>query len=213
MATKQGARARRHYGGRTAEERAGQRRERLLQAALELFGTQGYSATSIEQLCSAASISTRSFYEEMSSREQLLIALADDLIGRAVAAGLAEIDAAAELPLAERIARGVRAYLQITCRTPGSARVCYIEVVGVSDAVERWRAEWRKRIGALLQGEAERAVSRGQARPRDYRLFAISVMGAVNSLAQELARHDPESPLTLDDICAEIGTLIGAGVA
>ncbi len=198
-----------------------------MQAALELFGTQGYSATSIEQLCSAASISTRSFYEEMSSREQLLIALADDLIGRAVAAGLAEIDAAAELPLAERIARGVRAYLQITCRTPGSARVCYIEVVGVSDAVERWRAEWRKRIGALLQGEAERAVwprpGRAPGGPAGgrggggggghYGLFAISVMGAVNSLAQELARHDPESPLTLDDICAEIGTLIGAGVA
>lgn len=213
MATKQGAKARRHYGGRTAEERAGQRRERLLQAALELFGTQGYSATSIEQLCSAASISTRSFYEEMSGREQLLVALADDIIGRAVAAALAEIDAADDLPIAERIARGVRVYLQITCRTPGSARVCYIEVVGVSDAVERWRAEWRTRFGALLQDEAERAVSSGQARRRDYRLFAIAVIGAVNSLAQELARREPESPLTLDDICDEISALVVAGIA
>ncbi len=184
-----------------------------MRAALELFGTQGYSATSIEQLCSAASISTRSFYEEMSSREQLLIALADDIIGRAVAAALAEIEAADELPIAERIARGVRVYLQITCRTPASARVCYIEVVGVSDAVERWRAGWRTRFRELLQDEAERAVSRGEARRRDYRLFAIAVIGAVNSMAQELARHEPESPLTPDDICDEISALVLAGIA
>ncbi|WP_280263291.1 TetR/AcrR family transcriptional regulator [Nocardia wallacei] len=215
MATKDSAKARRHYGGRTAEERAGQRRARLLQAALELYGTQGFTATSIEQLCSAASISTRSFYEEMGSRENLLIALADHITGQAAAAALASLGESAELPTAERIARGFRAYLAVTCRTPQSARVCYIEVVGVSTVVEQWREGWRARMGALLQREAERAVLRGAARPRDYSLFAIAVIGAVNSLAQELARGDgdAERALTLDDICGEITTFVRGGIA
>ncbi|WP_324192957.1 TetR/AcrR family transcriptional regulator [Nocardia transvalensis] len=208
----EGTKPRRHYGGRTAEERAGQRRARLLEAALELYGTSGYAATSIEQLCAAASISTRSFYEEMGSRENLLIALADDITGRAAAAALASVEQTTDLPLAERIAHGFRAYLEVTCQTPQTARVCYIEVVGVSEAVERWRGEWRRRIGALLQAEAERAVARGDARPRDYRLFAIAVIGAVNSLAQELARGDREAP-TLDEICVEITTFVNGGIA
>nr|WP_221333367.1 TetR/AcrR family transcriptional regulator [Nocardia transvalensis] len=187
----------------------------MLEAALELYGTQGFSATSIEQLCSAASISTRSFYEEMGSQENLLIALADDITGRAAAAALAGLGETADLPLAERIARGFRAYLQITCRTPQSARVCYVEVVGVSSTVEEWRGEWRARMGTLLQREAERAVSHGDARARDYRLFSIAVIGAVNSLAQELARgdRDPAATLTLDEICDEISTFVRGGVA
>ena len=48
---------RRGYGGRSAAERRAERRERLLAAGLELFGTRGYAATSIERLCAAASVS------------------------------------------------------------------------------------------------------------------------------------------------------------
>ncbi|GAB2712806.1 TetR/AcrR family transcriptional regulator [Nocardia thraciensis] len=187
----------------------------MLQAALDLYGNQGFAATSIEQLCSAASISTRSFYEEMGSQEALLVALADHITEQAAAAALASLAETAELPIAERIARGFRAYLAVTCRTPQSARVCYIEVVGVSDAVERWREGWRMRMGALLRSEAERAVLRGAARPRDYSLFAIAVIGAVNSLAQELARadRDAEHALTIDDICAELTAFVRGGIA
>ena len=42
--------ARRDYGGRTATQRRAERRQRLMTAALELFGTEGYPATSIERL-------------------------------------------------------------------------------------------------------------------------------------------------------------------
>ncbi|MFI5778897.1 TetR/AcrR family transcriptional regulator [Nocardia sp. NPDC051570] len=207
-----GTKSQRHYGGRSAEERAGQRRTRLLEAALELYGTQGYTGTSIEQLCTAASISTRSFYDEMGGQENLLIALAEEITGRAAVAALTELEAMTELPIAERIAGGFRAYLAVTCRTTQSARICYIEVVGVSDTVEQWRREWRGRMGALLRSEAERAVARGEARPRDYRLFALAIIGAVNSLAQELALDQKQGP-TLDEICTEIITLVQGGIA
>ncbi|RDI45284.1 hypothetical protein DFR68_11353 [Nocardia mexicana] len=151
----------------------------------------------------------------MGSQESLLVALADHITGQAAGAALASLGETAELPIAERIARGFRAYLAVTCRTPQSARVCYIEVVGVSDAVERWREGWRTRMGALLQSEAERAVLRGAARPRDYSLFAIAVIGAVNSLAQELARgdRDAERTLTIDDICDELTAFVRGGIA
>ena len=85
----------RRYAEKTATERRADRRTRLLEAALDAFGNGGYRAASIEQLCAAAGISTRNFYEEFANREELLIALHDDLNARALTAvveALAEVD-------------------------------------------------------------------------------------------------------------------------
>ncbi|MBJ8339076.1 TetR/AcrR family transcriptional regulator [Antrihabitans sp. YC3-6] len=205
---------RRVYGGRSAAERGDERRRRLVDAALELFGTKGFSATSIEQLCSAANVSTRSFYEDIGSREKLLIALVEDLTSKATQSAL---DALAETQgeaMPVRMSRAFRAYLAVTCRDRRSARVCYVEVVGVSQVVEEWRKGWRERIAAVVVYEADSAVERGEAKSREYRLFAVAVIGAVNSLAQELALADEsaEAAVTLDDICDEITHLAVAGL-
>lgn len=66
------AQAPRRYRGITASERRAQTRERLLEAGLELFGTQGYADTSIRAVSTAASMNSRYFYESFSSREDLL---------------------------------------------------------------------------------------------------------------------------------------------
>ena len=54
--------------GLDAEERRAQRRAQLLDAALELFAANGYLNTSIEQLCQAAYVGTKAFYEVFDSR-------------------------------------------------------------------------------------------------------------------------------------------------
>ena len=56
----------------TAAERRDQRRERLLEAGLELFGTQGYAESSVRAVSAAAGLNSRYFYESFASREELL---------------------------------------------------------------------------------------------------------------------------------------------
>ena len=51
--------ARRTYGGRSAADRRAERRERLLEAGLALFGTDGYATSSIEKLCTHAGTTGR----------------------------------------------------------------------------------------------------------------------------------------------------------
>ena len=63
------------YRKKNPEDRVLERRERLMQAALQLFGTQGYANTTIETLCSEAKVTTRHFYQVFSSREELLLAV------------------------------------------------------------------------------------------------------------------------------------------
>ncbi|WP_431971283.1 TetR/AcrR family transcriptional regulator [Nocardia sp. bgisy134] len=204
----------RNYAGLSKEQRVAQRRTRLIDAALELFGTQGYATTSIERLCTVANVSTRSFYEDVGSREALLIALVDRITTRAVARASEMLAHTENEPLANRVAAGFRAYLEVTCADQRSARVCYVEVVGVSPAVEEWRRKQRGLLSALLIGEAERAVERGETKPRRFDLFALAVLGAVNSLAQELVQStQPDVRISLDDICEEIAYVVNSGLA
>ncbi len=69
----------RRYRGQTSQERRDERRGRLIEAAVEAFGSLGYQAVSIEELCRRANLSTRNFYELFADREALLASLYDDL--------------------------------------------------------------------------------------------------------------------------------------
>lgn len=63
------------YAGKSAEERVAQRQERFLSAGLEVFARQGWSASSVTDVCRVAGLSPRFFYELFGSREDLFIAV------------------------------------------------------------------------------------------------------------------------------------------
>ncbi|XRQ05714.1 TetR/AcrR family transcriptional regulator [Actinomadura welshii] len=197
---------RRSYGGRSAEERRADRRGRLLAAGLELFGTRGYAATSIEKLCATASVSTRNFYEEFSGREELLLALHMDINERASAALAAAYAEAAGADLPARVERAVRAFVTVTASDPRWARLAFVEVIGVSAGLERHRLRWRTRWEETLVELAREAVERGEAVDRDYHLTMIAVIGAVNNLVHHWSARGQDIPL--DDITAELTAIV-----
>ncbi|MER7545741.1 TetR/AcrR family transcriptional regulator [Actinomadura sp.] len=201
---------RRSYGGRSAEERRAERRERLLAAGLELFGTRGYAATSIERLCATASVSTRNFYEEFTGREELLTALHSSINQRAAEALAAAYAEAADADLGTRVESAVRAFVTVTASDPRWARIAFVEVIGVSASLEQHRFRWRGRWEDTLTTMAREAVERGEAVDRDYRLTMIAVIGAVNNLVHHWSARDQDIPL--DDIIAELTHLILAAV-
>jgi AcrR family transcriptional regulator len=78
-------------------------RERLLNAALELFASQGYHETTVAQIATRVGVSEMTFFRHFQSKEDSLLADPyDPLIAAAVAAQPIEWDA---LP---RVVRGVR---------------------------------------------------------------------------------------------------------
>jgi AcrR family transcriptional regulator len=205
-----GAVARRTYGGRSAGERRAERRERLLTAGLDLFGTEGYAASSIEKLCTHAGVSTRNFYEEFASREDLLMGLHDRILEQAFQAVLGALENAADAPLRERFTGAVRAFVTTTASDRRWARLSYVEIIGVSNAVEKHRIAWRERWVEFLVAEAERAVERGEAPPRDFHLAAVALIGAVNELVHHWSMSDGER--SLDDVISETVRIATAAV-
>src|SRR5512139_974724 len=69
----------RTYGGRSAEERRSERRHRLVDAALAIWGEQGWAAVTMRQVCARAGLIDRYFYESFPDRDALLVAVWDQL--------------------------------------------------------------------------------------------------------------------------------------
>lgn len=194
--------ASRDYGGRTASQRRAERRERLLTAATELFGEDGFSATSIERVCTRANVSTRNFYEEFTGRDSLLVALHDRISQRALDAVLDALASTSDAPTAERVAAAITAYVGATTEDPRWTRIVYLESVGVSAEVERQRLAWRQRLSQLVEAEARRAALQGDAVDRDYQYAAVAFVGAVIELVSQWTIDG--RPVPVATICAEL---------
>ncbi|WP_170323842.1 TetR/AcrR family transcriptional regulator [Cryptosporangium phraense] len=61
----------------SSEQRVARRREQFLDAAVEVFGTVGWAGSTVADLCRAAKLSPRFFYDEFPSREELFLATTD----------------------------------------------------------------------------------------------------------------------------------------
>lgn len=63
----------RRYAGASAQERRQQRRDRLLEAAFEVFGRNGYQATTLRLVCAQARMTDRYFYEHFDSLDTIFL--------------------------------------------------------------------------------------------------------------------------------------------
>ncbi|GGZ84554.1 TetR/AcrR family transcriptional regulator [Streptomyces echinoruber] len=191
------------YAGKSAAERQAERRRRFLDAALQLFGdSPGFRGTTVAGLSEAAGLSTRQFYEEFRTLEDVLAALhlqVNDWAEQAVLAASAD---AAHLPLPERAAALFRAYARSVTADPRRIRITFVEIVGVSPRLERQRLARRARWVDLICAEADAAAARGEAAARDYRIAATAFIGSVNGLLHDWNAGWVDA--TLDEVVDEL---------
>ncbi|MHB8492083.1 MAG: TetR/AcrR family transcriptional regulator, partial [Solirubrobacteraceae bacterium] len=138
----------RRYRGVTAAERHEHRRRLLMEAGLEVFGTQGYASSSVRSISAAASLNTRYFYESFASREELLEAVYRSVVEELGRAAFAATDSA--VTTEQQARAGLYASWTILTGDRRKARVLAIEVVGVSPRLERMRRDARHAFADLL---------------------------------------------------------------
>ena len=184
------------YGGRTAEGRDAERRSRLMAAGLEAFGTAGFQGTTIEQLCTAAGVATRSFYELFASREALLIALHDDINARALDAIVGALAAIDVDDVRARATAAFTAYLDVVTTDPRWVRITLRETVGATAATHAARRAALGRFADFLHAELDRLAATGAIPKRDHTLTAVAVVGGLTALVESLLPPD-EHPRAL----------------
>ncbi|HEY0473886.1 MAG TPA: TetR/AcrR family transcriptional regulator [Kribbella sp.] len=184
----------RRYSGRSVDEWKAARRERLLDAALELFGTDGYPATSVERLCAQAKVSTRHFYHEFRNKEAVLLAVHAQVIELAVRSTGDALERTAPAPVRERITAAVDAYLQTLMADLRRARISFVEVVGTSPAIEEQRIAFRELLVSTVAHIGDTAVARGEISPKDFRFVGLCFIGAVNTVVYDWMLTEPRPP-------------------
>jgi len=197
----------RAYGGVAAEQRAEERKSRLLAAALELFARQGYARTTIEALCTEAKVTARHFYQLFDSREAILRALYDNIIAD-LRAGVLQAMSAPNLSLSQQIPLGVSAMVQHYLTDSRHARVGVLEVVGVSPQMEARRREAIHDMAGLIEAYLGSLVERGDLPKRNYHLISIALVGGINELLAEWLTL--ENPPDIPELSEEIITILNA---
>jgi AcrR family transcriptional regulator len=177
----------RTYRGLSAQERLTDRKERLLAAALERFGGQGYSATTIEMLCTDARVSTRGFYECFDGRESLLRVLYDRILGesdRRVRRALDEADGT----MAGLVHAGLTAYIGYMTADERRARIAHVEVRRAGEPLHTARRASVHGFADLITGlVGENDTLSGL----DVRRLAVGLVGAVQELLIDWVHATP----------------------
>ncbi len=196
----------RTYGGLTADERAQQRRSALLDAALELFGTEGYAATSVNKICQTSDLTKRYFYKSFKDREDCLAALYRHLIKEITLATLDALQTAGPDP-DTIISKGLRAFVTYLTDDPRRARVVLVEVVGVSHAMEIQRHDVLQSFADIVCSIwlCARVAEGASDATQNERLTAITLVGGVNHLLVSwLMKGCTQPPDDLVDVCATL---------
>lgn len=196
MSTIEHKRPVRPYAGVGAEQRVAERRERLLEAALEEFGTRGVLSTGVKDVCRRAGLTDRYFYESFGDRGQLFIAVFD----RATA-HLFEVvvDALGVAPsTVEAQARAViEAYVRALADDPRLARVVFVDAPSAGPEIELHMRATLRRFAELAVVSARPHLPASM--PEEVvRFGAIAAVGAIERLMIEW--QDGELDLSIEQI-------------
>lgn len=169
----------RTWRGRSAGERRAERRSRLIEAGIELFGNRGYSRTSVKRICAEAGLTERYFYEAFEDREDLLAQIFEDLVAYTQRRTLAAI-ASAPASLLQRLDLGLEAFFGALTEDPRRARIQEIETVGVSPGMESRRREAFHSYAAIIADQVRRDPGYDPESGVRVDVIALGVVGAVN---------------------------------
>lgn len=125
--------AKRVYAGLSESERVNERRERFLDAGLEIFGRYGMRGATVRKLCKEAGLTERYFYESFSDTEDLYCAVYNGQISSVTQRFLTSLPSLPEA-LDERIRFCLELYFSLM-RDDRMVRVLYIESMVGSDRV------------------------------------------------------------------------------
>lgn len=184
----------RFYAGQTGEERDAARRERLLVAIHEIAGTRGYAGLTVERVCSAANVSTRNFYELYAGKEAAFADLYDVILNQAGLRVINALEKSAGLPIQDRIPAALLAFLSPMLADPRTARIAFVEVVGLSSKIEETRLANREKLIELIEASASTAVNTGEISTRDFRFASIALISATTALVFDWMQREQRPP-------------------
>jgi AcrR family transcriptional regulator len=172
----------------------GQRREQLIDAALEVILDRGYARVSIEAIARAAGITRPVVYDHFSNLNRLLHAV----IEREERLSLEQLDHVVpeepgDQPPGELLAAGVERFLAAVTSRPATWRIILLPLEGTPPIVRQHVQDGRARVLARIERLVGWAIERGELQDDlDVELTARAIRDFCEQ-AGRMILTDPES--------------------
>jgi AcrR family transcriptional regulator len=179
---------------------ATQRRERILQAALETFAEHGYRGASMRAIAAAAGISKPVIYDHFGSKRELYVELMtgirDDLVSRSAGAmGL-------RAPLADRVRTAIDAFWSYVEHRPEAVQVLFVIPRGEPELRPQWdrvQAEVTQTLAGMLISEPDLLADESDRETR-LELFTEFLKKGLHGLAEWWSAHPEVNRETIVDV-------------
>jgi AcrR family transcriptional regulator len=166
-------------------------RDRILQAALEIFAEKGYHRALVDDIVRASRTSKGAVYHHFPNKEALFLALVDEFSAR-LAEGMAAAIGNAHGALG-KVQAALTAGLETFSRHRDLARILLLESASLGPAYQSKRLEVHERFASLIQAYLDDAVAEGSIPPLDTRVATLAWLGAVNEVViQWINRGRPD---------------------
>jgi AcrR family transcriptional regulator len=170
----------RRWTGLSAEDRRQERRILLLDAALEVLGSEGWDAMTVRSVLLRSRLNPRYFYESFRDLDQLAVAVYDRVVDELGAVVLAALNASKDRP-AEQVRAVVRGIVEFVDEDRRRGRILYVEGLG-NEALNRRRIEASRMVVAFLEDTAAERRPSGQVVDDVGRVAASVLVGGFNQL-------------------------------
>ncbi|HVL63574.1 MAG TPA: TetR/AcrR family transcriptional regulator [Actinomycetota bacterium] len=160
---------------RRLTKRGTKRREQVLEAAAQLFATQGYHGTTVGDVCDTLGVGKGVFYWYFESKESLFAELLESSLLRLRRAQQAAIDQTDD-PV-QRLEQGIRASIEFFRRH--SEVLGLIRIAGRYEEFQGLVAKGQQVVVADTAGHIKEGMSQGRVRDGDPELMAHGILGAI----------------------------------
>lgn len=167
---------RRRYGGVLPEERQRLRRAKLIEGAIEVFGTKGFHAATVREVCVAAHLTERYFYESFKTLPQLFLATYAELREQLMGLTLAALKKAEPTPLG-MLEPGIRVFLEFIRDDPRRGRIMLVDSLGVNDEVAAMSGATARDYSAMMRQHLHMLVPVAQLGEVNLDLLADGMIG------------------------------------
>ncbi len=142
------------WGGRTAAERHAERRQRLLDAATEIWVESGWAAVTMRGVCARTSLNDRYFYEHFADRDDLLSTVWEEMKDDLIASLLAVLSEDRQRPPMDTLGKGIAVVVQRIADDPGWAQIMFGRHLG-SAVLEQRRTALLHQATNIMVGAAQ----------------------------------------------------------
>jgi TetR/AcrR family transcriptional regulator len=152
--------------------------DRILYEALQLFSRKGYDATSVREICEAATITKPTLYHFYGSKEGLYRALVDGTLDQFRATLVAVLAEPGTAP--QKLCRVARLYFEVARESRELMQFLFSLVHNPpSSAPPTDIPRFYEEIVGLVAAELEQGVARGELRPGPTELRMLVFMGTL----------------------------------